>query len=400
MRWLFRLDNFICTGFIFAFIGILAYLSLNLSLFDPVEKSLKDFDITDLVFSRFREKPPVDSRIVLVNIGHLDRSGIARELQVINKYDPGLVAIDAFFREKKGPEKDLPLKMAMENTNNLILVSKLEEYNELKNCFGELTLSNPYFNRYASTGFANFITGGTEGYRTTRKFLPTACINGENELIFAAEIARHCDTAALARLLERNNESEVINYRGNYNRFYRLDVSNVLDPEADLSFLKNKIVLMGYMGVPIGQRTLEDIFFTPLNERYAGRTYPDMYGVVVHANILSMILNGNYIDRPPEWLKYFLAVFLCFLNVAVFISVARHFKAYYDLITKSIQMVEMIVLIALIITVLHYFNFKLDLTFAIIVVLFSGDLTEVYYSSLRNVYRNLRKKLKFVKVFR
>ena len=75
--------------------------------------------------------------------------------------------------------------------------------------------------------------------------------------------------------------------------------------KADLSFIKDKIVLLGFMGINLNDKTFEDIFFTPLNERYAGKSFPDMYGVVIQANIISMILNKKYINTMPQVAKYF-----------------------------------------------------------------------------------------------
>ena len=62
--------------------------------FDSVGQALKDFELTNYAFSRLRETPQVDERIVLVNIGTLDRRGLAQEIEAINKYKPRVIGID------------------------------------------------------------------------------------------------------------------------------------------------------------------------------------------------------------------------------------------------------------------------------------------------------------------
>ncbi len=45
-----------------------------------------------------------------------------------------------------------------------------------------------------------------------------------------------------------------------------------------------------------------------------------MFGLVVHANIVSMILDEDPIDTIPEWLKYAIAFLVCIFTVALFIG--------------------------------------------------------------------------------
>ena len=56
--------------------------------FDAVGQALEDFEMTDIAFNKIREPLPPDTTIVLVNMGNLDRTGIARQLQIVDKYGP------------------------------------------------------------------------------------------------------------------------------------------------------------------------------------------------------------------------------------------------------------------------------------------------------------------------
>src|SRR4051812_25686242 len=87
-------QSFIITVFVF-FMLWLGSLVSNMGIFsalDTVSAALKDFRMTDYVFSNLRADPLVDQRIVLVNIGTLDRRGMAQEIQILNSFHPRVIA--------------------------------------------------------------------------------------------------------------------------------------------------------------------------------------------------------------------------------------------------------------------------------------------------------------------
>ena len=137
--------------------------------FDPVGQALKDCEMTDYVFSKMREDPPVDERIVLVNIGTLTRREIAQEIQIINSYNPKIIAFDGFF-DCEGGLRDsvncpqlldtlgnLMLSSAIQQAGNVILGSKLMQTDSLakfdSNESDSLEVSDPMFRDYATEGF-------------------------------------------------------------------------------------------------------------------------------------------------------------------------------------------------------------------------------------------------------
>ncbi|HBH07682.1 MAG TPA: hypothetical protein DDX92_13885 [Flavobacteriales bacterium] len=387
-------SNLFCTGFILIVVYLLVKLPAQFELLDPIGKALTDFELSDMVFSQLRDKPPPDTNIVLVNIGTLDRSGIAEQIKVLNKFNPKILGIDVFFRERRDFRSDMELMLALSEVDNLVLVSDLLIPDSISNCFQGMSTSNFIFTSNASLGYAEMKTT-SEGYKTVRQFVPFTCVNDSSTQAFSVVIADKFDSTSVDLLQQRNNEREVINWKGNYRHFYQLDVQDVLRPGADLSFVKDKIVLMGFMGQHhLGEESLEDTFFTPMNPIPAGRSYPDMYGVTLHANIISMILSKEYIFQFPLWGDILITIILLYLNVALFIYIAERKKVYYDLITKSLILVEIIVLFSLTILLLLYFHVKLDFTFAILTILLSGDLTELYVGSLRELAGNAIKRVR------
>jgi CHASE2 domain-containing sensor protein len=266
----------------------------------------------------------------------------------------------------------------------LVLVSGIHSGNEETGCFDSVSFSNPMFNEHAINGFANVeASNAGAGYRTVKGFFPSLCVSDSSYPNFSASVVKIFDPEAYAKLQSRKHENEVINWRGHYDKFYALDYDDVLNEKFDLSFIKGKIVLMGYIGQSLGERDLVDIFFTPQNHRVAGRSYPDTYGVVVHANIISMILHENYISQLPIWATYILIAILTYLNISLFLYVAEHKKMYYDLITKGIQILEVIILMYLIVVFMLDYHMKVHLTLLFVAILLSGDLTELYAASLK-----------------
>lgn len=363
----------------------LALLPAQFEVLDPVGKALEDFQLSDIVFTELRDNPAAHKDIVLVNIKHFDRGRIGEQVAALNEHNPAIIGIDAFFKEKKDFESDFRLMLSLSGVDSLVMVTKLLNPDEEGECFDSLQTSNPQFIENAHLGYANFITSPGV-FKTTREFAPHFCFKDTLELSFTSKITQLYSPESFDYLMARGNREEVINWRGNYKKFYSIEAEDVLDDDFDLSFIEGKIVLMGFLGErEIGEPSLEDTFFTPLNEVTGGRSVPDMYGVTVHANILSQILDRDYIETLPQWLAIVIAVVLLYFNVAFFMWVGYKYKAYYDLITKSIQIVEVIILFGISLMTLALFGWKADFTVAIVAVLFCGDLTELYVGSLIEV---------------
>lgn len=389
----FGLDSLLCTGYILALIFIVTNIPVQTDLFDPIAKAFEDFEISDIVYTEpepGREdealRPPTtaDTNIVLVNIQDLSRAQIARQIEILNQYEPAVIGIDAFFRKEKGPDQDFPLEMALSQVKNLVLVTELEGGLENIECYDSVSTSNPMFNQYAHNGFANVIAAAEgKGFRTVKEFYPYFCVADTLYPNFTVKVASFFDPAAIERLNSRGNQEEYINWRGRYNKFLALDWDDVLEEKYPLDFIKGKIVLMGYLGKRLGEYDLVDIFYTPQNKRVAGRSYPDTYGVTVHANVISMILHGNYLHNLPDWAAYLIIFLVTYLNVSIFIYIGEKRRTMYDLYTKAFQLFEIALFMFVIVILMLKFSMKVHLSFLFAAIALSGDLTEVYIGSLK-----------------
>ncbi|MGE5353411.1 MAG: CHASE2 domain-containing protein, partial [Acidobacteriota bacterium] len=356
------MDSIFVTVIVFAIIGIFSLIPLKTGILDPLAKAISDFDIYDLVFSRLRTEQLPDTNIVIVNVGNLDREGIARQIDTLNKYHPKLIALDIFFWKEKDPRQDSVLSRAISNCSSIVMVSMLERFNEDKNIYDTLLTSLPRFSGKSVTGYANFPEDEKGSFRTIRRFQPFAFYKDNKEMAFPVRIVETIDKNKYENFLKRGNETEIINYRGNFNKFYFLDTYNLLEGNFNRSIIKDKIVLMGYMGEDLNTKVLEDIFFTPLNESYAGRSFPDMYGVVINANIVSMLLDENFIDRMPYFLSLLIALTFCFLTTLGLYTIKSKYKDWFGAAFKWFILLVTILELDLGVNIFNYFNYKINLT--------------------------------------
>ncbi len=403
MQKRFWIDVVLGTAFIFFLMYFVLEIFDKLDILDPIGEAISDVEITDMVFSRLRDHPGASSDIVLINIGNLDREGIAEQINIVNAHHPKLIAIDVFFRNKGNARKDSLLAAAFSKVNHLVLASKLSGYNA-NGSFDGLETSHPIFNQYAETAFANFITGAQEQdqFKTCRTFTPKESTSSGEEVAFAVKISQIFDPGKAQAFLSRERPYEVINYRGNVlydegefaHMFPALDVADIFNGNFTPDLIKDKIVIMGYMGNDFDDKSWKDKFYTPMNLDYAGKANPDMFGVVVHANIVSMILEGAFINEMSQWGSIISGILLCFINVVFFTVIYIRLPRWYDGLTKIIQIVEVIILMGVIIMVFYLFNYKLNITIGIAAILLSGDSLEAYYGVIKNLFsKNDRKEI-------
>lgn len=414
----FWIDCISATAFIFILMwGIYSFLQLPLfDAFNPISVALTDFEMTDIAFSQIRDPKDVKAHedIVIVNLSApyiIDRKAFAEQVRIINKYEPKVVGIDSFY---PGPKPDtlgdLLLSSVLDEVKNLVMVTKLV-YNDSTKTYDSIFKSWPAFRHNAYEGFANLDTdaGKQEDFKACRQFPPSMMVNGQREVAFGVKIAELFDAEKAKNFLDRHKEWEIINYRGNIydpfgagsdggsdygSKFSFLDWDDVLEENFVPEMIKDKIVIFGFTGENILDTSWDDKFFTPLNRQYAGKTNPDMYGVVIHANIVSMILKDDPIDSLSTLSDIIIGIILCFLNVVVFSIIYHRLPNWYDGLTKLIQLAEVIVLVFIIILIFANFSFSLNLTIGLAAIALAGDALEVYYGVVDNLQSRIKTKFK------
>ena len=425
----FWLNCLLATATVFALMWALDKVTqLRLfDAFDPISQALNDFELTDYAFSNIREDPLVDERFLLVNIGNIPRGAIAEQIRIISKYEPKVIAIDAFFHCEGGlrdtvncPQLldtmgNLLLSNAIQEAGNVVLVSKVLQSNQMFKSgamdeYDSLEYSDATFQGHAESGYANLATDAEyqEDVKICRSFMPKMEVKGKEEFAFSVKIAMLFDSVKTKEFLKRNKQEELVNYRGNVEMqdvklasikskdlattkypvmFYALDVDQVFREDFFPAIVKDRIVIFGFLGDRFGDPAWNDKFFTPLNKKVAGRANPDMFGVVIHANIVSMILNGDFIDELQDWHKYVIAFIFCYFNIALFFYINSKFPVWFDSVSLVIQVLQIVLLMGFTIWIFSESDFKLDLTITLVAIALAGPTFEFYDNVLYSLVR-------------
>ncbi len=392
MKYFFHRDVLLSVLFVFLITFLLKLLVFNVEFLNPFSNALKDFKFTDIYYSRLKpdQSSMPDTNVVVVNIGHNSREEIARQVEIINRFNPEVVAIDATFEQPRSPEEDSLLKVVIGKYDNIVLASYfISDQDGLK----KLVQSAEKFRSKAKEGFANFPS--TLNQKTIRSFVPKVNYKGEEVLSFSSQIVKMSDKEAYSKLMERTNRVEHINYKGNKERFIVIPLSAISENNQSLKLLEDKIVLLGFHGTKQSPKVLEDLHFTPMNPNYSGRSNPDMYGVVIQANIISMILEGRYLSRIPSWLTYVLAFVILYLHMFVFVKFYIFNQIWYDVLSRVSQIFMSIFLVGIEILIFAVFGWTMQMAIILVPVLLSLDVLFVY----DGIAKYLNKKIKYKTLF-
>jgi CHASE2 domain-containing sensor protein len=419
----FWLQCFFITVFVFGMMwGVDKITDLKMfNAFDPISQALSDFQMTDYAFSQLRKDPLVDQRVVLVNIGELSRREVAQQIYTISQYKPRVIGIDSYFN-CEGLLRDsincpalldtlgnLLLEDAIKQAGNVVLVSKLLQKTatsldeNLIDVYDSMEYSDLAFSMHARHGYANLVTDPPAVYqddvKQCRSFVPRYMVNGEEQLAFAVQMCMMYDPEKTKRFLARNKEEEIINYRGNVEiqdirlktirsketattrypqMFYAIDVDQLAKGEFTPELFQDKIVIMGFLGQYFGDPSWSDKYFTPLNKKVAGRANPDMFGVVVHANIVTMILNEDYVNELSDWQQLAIAIIVCFFTVSLFIVIDNKLPMWFDTISVIIQVFQILITSGLIVFAFATWSLKLELGLTLGASALVGPCYDIY----------------------
>lgn len=368
--YIFKRDSWLATLSVFLVIGIVLIIPLNLHFLDPIKLALTDIDFNDLSYASLkshRSNSP-DKKIVIVNIGNASRTEIATILQKVNAGGASTIGLDVFFESPKDHVADSALAATITHLPKVVLCNNIDF--EV-----DPPLLHPnYFTAPASiTGFDN-LPGEKPG--VIRYFLPFAGVKDSVVNSFAAAVVQTADAEKFNKLKNRSNTLEFINYRREADQYLLINYTDLLNNKVSLAdAFNNKIVLIGL--VDSNMNNIEDKYFTPLNEKFVGKSIPDMNGVVIHANIISMILEGDYVKRSPGWLNLFLAIFFTWIFMGYFIKNYIAHSNWFHLKLKIIQLLLSAVFIYMGILARRV-NIEIDFSITLLGILLSVDVLYFY----------------------
>jgi predicted ferric reductase len=98
-----------------------------------------------------------------------------------------------------------------------------------------------------------------------------------------------------------------------------------------------------------------------------------------------------------EWQEGLMAFIICFLNVALFSLINTKLPAWYDGITKTLQLIQLVAYSFLMVIIFHKFSFKLSITLTLAAVALVGDVFEIYNNVFKAIFLRIKARLGLTK---
>jgi CHASE2 domain-containing sensor protein len=367
-----RTEYFIINAFVFALMGLLCLL-FNSRLFRPFTRPFRDVALTDLYYSTMLKKQVYNDSIIIVNIEHRSRHEMAGMIDSIQQYKPKVLALDIVFSQKEDTGSAYLWEVFRKYDNYVFSYKGAFARNEKE------VISDPWLVQ-AKGGYVN-MAGVDKEHSTVRFFYPY--YNGQTA--FTTAIMKAYDSSLTAQFNMAKDERWQIRYYGGDSAFKKIDYHTIMHGKLDSQLIKNHIVLFGYMGIEPGSGNKtqvytidEDRLFTPLNTQLTGRSYPDMYGVAVHANILRMMLDKDYTRVVPRWILWMIAFLLGWILVPVFTRWYIQKGMWFHPLTRLVQLLLGIVAVCISLLLYRYGNIKAEPAVFLITIFFIVDLILFY----------------------
>ncbi|NBC08825.1 MAG: CHASE2 domain-containing protein [Bacteroidetes bacterium] len=379
--------SLIITGLIFLFIWFLNLIRLNMHYIDPFNNGLKDYEITDIVYAYMEGQPlPAEETelpIVLVHTGDPDRAAIARLINRLGAAGAAAIGIDLFFDRLKEPKADSLLRQSLAQNPSVVLACELHGLSGDHEGFSSWVGVDAYFSEHAQLGYVNFPANRT---KVIRLFSPWEPVAQDSIPAFATALLEAYRPNSTQALRRRGKAVESIHFARHAGDFVHHPQQRLLDSlslDEVRQIVEGKIVLAGYVPMQGRGDPLKDRHYTPLNQSYGNKAIPDMYGLVIHANVITMVLNGQYINTLPKWLNWAILLVFCYLNVLLIHWIYDDFNEVFHGITRGLQIVEFILLFFLISFLFYKFRLDLDFGLGILALLLAYDIIMIYESLIR-----------------
>lgn len=245
-----------------------------------------DIEVSDF-YNRIRaggSQKHFDDEIVIVNIDSIfSREELGWVLLSLLENNPKSIGFDVLLQEDKDSVEDTFLRDVLESNPNIVASQKLEIHS--------LHPEEDMLSRNHSTvkrGMANLVT--RKNSDMVREFAPF--LYGDTLYpSLPAEMLRSLNPKSFEDL-KKLNEKELIRFQPT--EFYVVDANDI---EDNIQYLDKKIIFVG----TINEK--DDLHHTPLS-----REYP---GVMIQANILSMMLKNDYTSSGSETLNIILGLISC-----------------------------------------------------------------------------------------
>ncbi len=318
-------------------------------------------------FQRTESVCTPDTNFVIIDVGHLSRTQIAMLLQKVAAQKPRVIVMDLYFAYRQDPEPDSLLRETLCQVaamTPLYLPSDIEDAAAPRER-PAMAISDPFFATCTRKAFANLVYQESLGGRIVRyaRLYHKTSTSTDPSLAWAAVL--HLDSA---RLSSGDLPSiSPIRYRGNIPCFYFLVGKDLITDTLPLPILSQKAVFIGFAD-PLYKYT-EDLFFSPLGVRPFTLTTPDMYGVVIHANIASMLYHQNF-WKPLHPAFVYIIAGLGFIGLGIVSDTG----ARYVYTRVRLAQVVLILLLGIIFALLSRHGYWVEAEVAFLALLLGGEI--------------------------
>jgi len=253
-------------------------------------------------------------------------------------------------------------------------------------------MGGAFINTASKYAYVNFFQDPVSSIRSFEPFVEDYAKKRYQS--FSAAIVEAYDPAAYEKFEKKGKKKIIINYARSVNQYMVLNFEDIIAGNVEDSLLTGKIVLFGYINND--PNDILDKKFTPMNERYYGKSVPDMNGIIVHANIISMALDKDYIKKLPSWANWLIAIFVCWLHMSFFIRYYLESHIWFHLVAKIAQVASIILFTYLGIYLFDKYRLKVDLKMSLIVIVMAVDV--IYFYEAWAVW--MHKKFNYKTVFK
>jgi CHASE2 domain-containing sensor protein len=352
---------------------VLGSIPINFYFLNPIKLSLKDFDFNDMTYAKLGKSAhtALDTNVVIINIGTADRQGLAELLDKTAAGEPRVMGLDVVFEGPRDPYSDSVISAAIQRHPNLVITNRIDwdDTSEI--------LKGQYFSPItAHKGYGNLIGDSKNEKRTIRLYSPFEIIGKDTIESFTSVLLRQYNPEVYRKLEKRHKQVEMINYARHTDQYFIIQGEDLLAGDVDLSRVKNKIALLGYINT--SPFDIEDKWFSPMNERFAGKSIPDMNGIIIHANIISMVLENNYIKKLPSWVNWLIAILICWLHMSFFIRYYLENHIWFHLVAKIAQLASAIIFAYIGMLLFARYSIKVDMKLSLIVIVMAVDVIYFY----------------------
>lgn len=354
---------------------------------NPFETKIDDFELSDICFAYNHETMVMDTNIILVDCTKDSRTEIAEKLRLIDSAGPRAVGLDILFNDVKDTAGTDILAKTLNRINsakgNVVLAALFFPEDDSR------TIDEPFYQKLSAlnNGDRDLRFGylvKNEVIKTKRLFVPYLLkTSGAADTAFDVAVLRAGFGADSFKALNKYQEKwKIINYhRMKFGNYRYTSLSNIAD-KNDLLKLRNKIILLG----SFEDKGTEDRHYTPLNQHIFGRSLPDMSGVEYHAQILSMMINKDFVTELP--FRNFFQVMICYFMMMLFLNIHLHFPHLLHYFLDVVLLAGTFVMLFISSLLLEWLGIKLEPMDFLIPVFACGLLLHLFILAVKPVYIN------------